>query len=51
MIRQLATLNVDLGPAIMSTIIIRLNTLWFLVILGFASFPVAMQIARNNVFP
>lgn len=49
MITLLAILDVDLGAAITATAIIRLTSLWFAVILGFVTLPVAMRIARNSV--
>ena len=48
MIALLSALEIDLGTAVAATAVIRVTTLWFATLLGFAALPFAMRAARRG---
>ena len=48
MIALLSATHVDFGTAVAATAVIRMTTLWFATLLGFAALPFAMRAARRR---
>jgi uncharacterized membrane protein YbhN (UPF0104 family) len=51
MLALLTAIHVDFGTAVAATAVIRLTTLWFATLLGFAALPFALRAARRRPGP